>query len=389
MKLITFLFFSSLSFIIFAQNNARTIDDIINQKEKKAGIYRISGTHLNTAVVNMNYGSSKILSVMDKSILQKANIIQIDLVYTNFPKGQDISALNKQRIRNMLSIRSDLVKNEGITWSVVRQMYCKNESQAKIMFHGAIIYYQPEQSQILSSTEKQNYESLPKDDTKDISEEEVKKKFKNDPVIINAFERNNWKKPVVVADVTCSMFPYIEQVVFWFLLKLNKKEEAYIALYNDGDGIPNNQKKIGSTKGIHSVRTKKYVEFRDTLLQAVSFGCSGDSPENDVEAILKAQNDNPNAKEIILIADNFSEMRDHQLISDIEKPVRIILCGTKYRLNVHYLNLAFATGGSIHTLNEDLFNLIKKSEGETFEFAGKSFKIKDGKVHELQSNTKI
>lgn len=370
---------------LYAQNQSRTINEILENREQQTGIYRITGTHLMTSVVNMNYGKSNILSVMNKKALQSANIIQIDLVYTNYPKGQDISELNKQRILNMLSIRSDLVKNKDISWSIVRQMYCNSEAQAKMMFHGAVIYYQPEQSQSLSLSERKNYGSLPKDDTQEFTEKDIKKKFRDNPVVLNSFDRNQWKNPVVVADVTCSMYPYMKQVAFWFLLKMNKKEEAYIALFNDGNGIANDKKIIGQTGGVHSVKTIEYARFRETLLKSVSYGCSGDAEENDVEALYKAQRDNPNAKELILIADNLSDMRDHKLISKIKKPVRIILCGTKYRLNLQYLNLAFATGGSIHTIKEDLNDLIKKSEGDSFEFEGRTYNIENGKVVESNS----
>jgi len=381
------ILFLILSTTLSAQSLIRTADDIINQPEKKSGIYRISGTYLNTAVVNMNYGQAEILSAMDKKALQNSNIIQIDLVYTNFPKDKDISELNKQRILNMLSIRSDLIKTEGITWSLVRQMYCKNESQAKMMFHGAVIYYKPNQDQELRRKERKSYVSLPKDDSKEINEKDLKEMFEDDAVVLNAFERNKWKEPVIVADVTGSMFPYMKQIAFWFLLKMNKKEETYIALFNDGDGRSNDEKVAGRTGGVHTIKTKDYIEFRELLIKAVSLGDGGDSDENDIEAVYEAQRDNPDAKEIILIADNFANMRDYNLIYKIKKPVRVILCGTKYRMNVQYLNLAFATGGSVHTINEDINNLINKSEGDSFKIMGKTYTIKDGVIIEKVSKT--
>ena len=389
MKTLTSILFLVLTLGLSAQNYLRTVNDILDQPEKKSGIYRIAGTYLKTAVVNMNYGESDILSVMDKKELKSANIIQIDLVYTDFPRGQDISELNKQRILKMLSIRPDLIKSNGITWSVVRQMSCKDESQAKMLFHGAVIYYLPEQSQALNSYELEQYEGLPKDDKVKITEESLKQ-FSDEPVILKVMERNDWKNPTIVADVTCSMYPYMKQTAFWFLLKMNKKESSNIVLFNDGNGIQNHLKTVGSTGGIHSVTTKDYNDFRELLLKSVSYGCSGDSDENDIEAILEAQKKFPNAKEIILIADNFSDMRDYRLISKINKPVRVILCGTKYRINLQYLNLARITGGSVHTIEQDLIDLIEKAEGESFTFMGKRYIISDGLIVEkVPTTTKI
>src|SRR5690554_7968340 len=279
----------------------------------------------------------------------------------------------------MLSIRPDLTKRSGITWSMVRQMYCRNESQAKLLFHGVVIYYQPEQTQALNRLERESYEALPQDDKIKITDNTLKQ-FNDEPVILKVMKRNQWKNPTIVADVTCSMYPYMKQTAFWFLLKMNKTEQANIVLFNDGNGRPNSSKRIGHTGGIHSVTTKDYAEFRKLLLKGVSYGCSGDSQENDVEAILEAQKKYPHAKEIILIADNHSPIRDYSLIKDIKVPVRVILCGTKFNINNQYLNLARKTGGSVHTINEDLTNLIDKAEGETFKFMNKSYIIQNGRV---------
>jgi hypothetical protein len=94
----------------------------------------------------------------------------------------------------------------------------------------------------------------------------------------------------------------MKQMAFWFLLKMNKKEKTNLTFFNDGDGMANLLKKVGSTNGIYSASTKDYSKFRALLLEAVSHRCSGDSPKNGTEAILRAQEKNPNAKEIILIA---------------------------------------------------------------------------------------
>lgn len=389
MKTLISILFSILTVGLSAQKYVRTADEIIQQPEKKTAIYRISGTYLKTAVVNMSYSGSEILAVMDRIELQKADIIQIDVVYTNYPKDEDISELNKQRILKILGIRADLIKNRAITWQLFRQMSCKNESDAKLLFHGAVIYYQPQQTQALYEYEQNEYAGLPKDDKVKITEDSLKQ-FNDDPVIIKAMERNKWKNPTVVADVTCSMYPYMKQMAYWFLLNMNKKEEMNIVFFNDGDGKPNHLKEVGRTGGIHSATTKDYAEFRNLLLEAVSHGCSGDAAENDAEAVLKAQKIFPKATEIILIADNYAPIRDYELIMKIKKPVHVLLCGTKYGINIQYLNLARETGGSVHTLKQDLMNLIEKSEGDTFTFMGKRYIIQDGMIVEkIPNSTKI
>ena len=86
-------------------------------------------------------------------------------------------------------------------------------------------------------------------------------------------------------------------------------------------------------------------------------------------------------EEIVMIADNWANIKDLCLADKIKKPVRIILCGAENGfINVDYLELARKTKGSIHIMNEDLENLIKLSEGEVFSFGKKLFKIVKGKV---------
>ena len=90
----------------------------------------------------------------------------------------------------------------------------------------------------------------------------------------------------------------------------------------------------------------------------MSRGDGGDSPENDVEAILTGLKYLKGHDEVILIADNDSDVRDLSLIRTLDVPVRIILCG-KRRKEIHddYLTLAYQTGGSLHTLKKDIKDL--------------------------------
>jgi hypothetical protein len=51
-------------------------------------------------------------------------------------------------------------------------------------------------------------------------------------------------------------------------------------------------------------------------------------------------------------------------MNEINKPIRIILCGTSKGINPQYLDLARATLGSIHLVDSDITNLhlIKLNE---------------------------
>lgn len=182
------------------------------------------------------------------------------------------------------------------------------------------------------------------------------------------------------------MSPYVSQIILWFLYKFNDKVETNITLFNDGDGKKNELKVIGSTGGIYTLKTKDYNELFKLFTTATSKGCSGDTQENGIEAILRTQESYPNTKEIIYIADNYAPLRDISLLEKVKIPVRVVLCGTQININQELMNLAKMTNGSIHTMEQDLYDLSKLAEGKIFEFNHKKFIIKNGNIELLKSS---
>lgn len=376
-------FFIFLALLISPASQARTIDDVLAQTESKTMSYRLPSGYLESVVINMSFAGSSIVSIMDKANLKKANVIQVDLVYTNFPKDVDMLKLNKERIQQALEARGDLVSNENISWKLIRQMGCKDEAEAKIMFHGVVIHYLPEQGPALFKNETLSYGELPKNDSTKVKNSDFKQ-F-SDSTVVSVLRRNKeWKNPTIVSDVTCSMSPYASQLLLWFLYKMNDKEACNMVLFNDGDGKANELKVIGSTGGLYSKSSKEYQDFWNLLMTATSKGCSGDTQENGIEGILKAQELFPNSKEIIYIADNYAPLRDISLADKIKIPVRVVICGTQFRTSVELMNLALKTGGSVHTMEKDLTELSKLAEGKVFELNRQKYIIKNGKIELLK-----
>lgn len=169
--------------------------------------------------------------------------------------------------------------------------------------------------------------------------------------------RNRWENVVVVIDVTCSMDPYIEEYLLWLVLRNHASGVLGTVFFNDGDGLPDSLKRAGTTGGIREVRGA-LQQVADTMVRSIAFGCSGDEPENDLEALLYAQRCYPEASSIILIADNTSAVRDIELLSQLQMPVRVMLCGqregnTMLPPHADYVTIAHHTYGSLHTLQED------------------------------------
>ncbi len=199
-----------------------------------------------------------------------------------------------------------------------------------------------------------------------------------DSVVEKVLTRNKWNNMMVCADVTGSMSPYVVQLLVWLKLNANNQSLKYFVAFNDGDNKQDKKKKIGKTGGIYSTPSWQYKDVAKTVYTGVKNGNGGDTPENDIEALLFGQDFCNNCSNFILIADNNAPVKDLALLHKMSKPVKVILCGVSIFINTDYLNIARKTGGSIHTIEADITHLALMKEGEIFEFKGRQYKIKGG-----------
>lgn len=192
-----------------------------------------------------------------------------------------------------------------------------------------------------------------------------------------------WKKTMIVTDLTGSMYPYAKEINTWLKLHFaSDTAQQYFVFFNDGDKKRDYEKKIGITGGIYVCRAKTTEDLVNTMKLTIKKGEGGDSPENVVEAILTGLKKVRKPDNIILIADNWAKARDLMLISRVKVPVRVILCGVYegMEINTDYLNIAYKTRGSIHTIEQDITDLINQTSGKKFNVNGFDYIIKNGKV---------
>lgn len=414
-----FLLFALFQLLVLSSiaQTARTVDDIINQKEVKKLNYILSTGLYDAVVINMQYGQAEVISNSDREALKKADIFQVDLVFSNYPVDFDMTDLNTKRIKVVEGLRKEAVSDPAVKWNLIRQMRCTNEAEAKVLFHGIVIHYRKGQSEEVSTADLTLIEKLlpttgvaPKveSETRDctkiaaaplkasysatnvstvttsstltLSEAKKLKKELPDSTVLKILDRNSWKNMVVVSDLTGSMSPYVVQLILWFKLNELDKRVSAVTFFNDGNRTPDPKKVIGNTGGIYYSSNGSYEDTRALAIKTIQNGFGGDGPENDFEAILAAMEKNPEAKEIILVADNLAPVKDFELLSKIDKPVHVILCGTSFGINLQYLKLARATGGSVHTMEKDLNDLAKLGEGKTFQLGTQFFKIVGGEI---------
>jgi hypothetical protein len=327
----------------------------------------------------MSYGETAVLTEIERAVLKIAKVRQIHLVYTDHPKGADLKNLNKSRIKVVEGLRKDLVSDTLVQWKIIRQTACNSEEEAKKLFHGIVILYEKEK---FIEEKAQVNNLLPKD----ITPSEAKKRIKklSDTTVYNVLNEMKWKDMAVVTDFTSSMYPYTAQLVLWFAINTQQSKISDVFFFNDGDQKPDAEKVSGEVGGIYHEHRVNFTDIRALAYQTASKGIGGeDLEENDLEALLFAMEKSPNAKGYVLIADNSAPPRDMDLINKIKKPVHIILCGTSNGLEIAYLELARKTGGSVHTIEEHLTELVKLKEGQSIRIDKRIYKIVNGEFEEV------
>lgn len=203
-------------------------------------------------------------------------------------------------------------------------------------------------------------------------------------VVFNVLKRNKqWKNKLIVADLTGSMYPYAQQMSTWLKLHFMKDTTSqHFVFFNDGDKKRDEDKKIGATGGVYHCKAKTVEELISTMELTIKKGQGGDAPENPIEAIIYGINKSGKVDDVVLIADNWAKARDIKMLARIKVPVRVILCGVYegMEINEDYLNIAYKTKGSVHTIEQDITDLMKQSKDKKFSINGVDYIIKNGSI---------
>jgi hypothetical protein len=200
-----------------------------------------------------------------------------------------------------------------------------------------------------------------------------------DSTVLKVLDRMQWQQMLVVTDVTASMYPYTGQLLLWLRLHEDERYIHQFVFFNDGDKKEEEEKQIGRTGGIYTTGSAIFEEVELLLYKAMHNGSGGAIPENNIEAIIRGIEACPSCREVVMIADNWSGVKDMELLRYVKKPVHIIACGVRDKINTDYLDIARATGGSIHLIEQDINNLTKLNEGEKITIGNITYTIEKGR----------
>ncbi len=200
-----------------------------------------------------------------------------------------------------------------------------------------------------------------------------------DSTVLQVLDRMSWERMLVVADVTASMYPYSGQLMYWLRLHEDERRIHQFVFFNDGDQKEEVEKVTGKTGGIYTTGSSVYAVVEKTVYQAMSNGCGGAIPENNLEALLTGLRTCTTCKDVVMIADNWSGVSDMALLANIRQPVHIILCGVLQSIQPDYLTIAWQTGGSLHFARQDINDLARYKEGDTLRLYGQNYTITGGR----------
>lgn len=361
---------SSLCVCSFAQQvrmnlSLRLIDTVVVEK------FEALDNGFKVQLLHMNPGFHHIKNTAALELLSKETLVAVDLVYSDYPEGEDFSELNRKRIIELYAYLPEAFNKNVVNWRIVKQTGVKKTGGIHNYFHGFAIYYRPMPTNYAEETLIKNIlagKTKPEDST-----------------LLKVFNRQkDWKDMLVVCDVTGSMSPYTSQLLLWIKANQKLRNMKNIVFFNDDDENSFAQVGRDDSTGIWSVSSTNFDKVIETALLAMK---KGGHYENNLEAVCAAIKKFPEDKmKIVMIADNWEDPCDMKLLSFLQEkkiPIRIIVCGVNGSFNTNYLDIARKTGGSVHTMEEDLFDLASMKEGSTFKIGSIKIKLLNGQFYQV------
>ncbi|WP_250632513.1 hypothetical protein [Rhodoflexus caldus] len=292
---------------------------------------------------------------------QVYRITGVDIVFSLYPKDirkWDINyyELLAARIKSVLQ-RFPKLNRPNVQWRAVRQTAANNRTQAAALFHGVVFHVELKPPDTSHLAWERAEAVLQRQQLRDRISRFYRRPDYTETVVRDFFsEHERLAGSVIVMDWTGSMYPYgIDVILQQFFAKEEESATAFV-FFNDGGNAPPASKKIGKTGGIYHANPRDMEEVYRMMRKVAEDGNGVDTPENDIEALIAAEQKYPSAARRYLIADNRSPVRDLRLMTQLTQPVDVILCNTNFNLfgkkfrliNSDYVRLTAANGGHLY-----------------------------------------
>jgi len=166
--------------------------------------------------------------------------------------------------------------------------------------------------------------------------------------------KDQWKNKRIIANIDCSMYQYIDELMVWNYSNPEEQQNNKYWLFNGFNYTASENHEGHSRRGIFHVSENNVQGFFNTIDKIVNFSCRGSRLENVVEALILGAEGKSPEEDLLFIADNFSDVSDLEKLKDLKAPVHVLLTQSDYGINENYLEIAYHSGGSIHTRQVDI-----------------------------------
>ncbi|RFM28664.1 hypothetical protein [Deminuibacter soli] len=121
--------------------STKFIDSLLNNRILRVPAYESDTISHNQLLFQMQYAKSLFVDTTGASELKGAQILSVDLLFTDYPAHSDLKPLNKRRLIALCQLVPGIEKQKNISWTIVRQMDGKDPESAGRLHHGFVINY--------------------------------------------------------------------------------------------------------------------------------------------------------------------------------------------------------------------------------------------------------
>jgi hypothetical protein len=152
MKYIISGLFAVAAFVANAQTG-HLIDSVLANNIIRIPFYQLAKVGNETLVLQMNYASSSFVDTTGVYKLRNAQILSVDLLFTDYPANQNLIALNKRRLQALADLVPVATQQPTTLWQIIRQLDGKDKASAANMLHGFVINYRGPETDISKKKE--------------------------------------------------------------------------------------------------------------------------------------------------------------------------------------------------------------------------------------------
>ncbi len=152
MKYIICIILTIIAFIANSQTN-RFIDSVLVNNIVRLPAYQLAKVGNETLVLQMDFGSSIFIDTIGVYKLQNAQILSVDLLFTDYPTNQNLMALNKRRLQALVDLVPTATLQTHTVWQIIRQLDGKDKASAATMLHGFVVNYRSQETLVTKKKE--------------------------------------------------------------------------------------------------------------------------------------------------------------------------------------------------------------------------------------------